>query len=216
MSCEAILFDLDGTLLDTIGDLADAMNAALGELGCPQRTLAECRFFVGDGLVTYARRALPEGRRDAQTVEQCCEAFRARYAECWDVKTRPFEGIGELLTDLTRRGLAMAVLSNKPDDFTSMMVREMLGDWTFQAVRGVRDDGVKKPDPAGALAIAEEIDVRPEEFLYLGDTNTDMQTANAAGMYAVGATWGFRPAGELADNGARVLIDHPTDLLKLL
>ena len=179
MTYRAVLFDLDGTLLDTIGDLADAMNAALGELGCRQRTLAECRFFVGDGLVTYARRALPEGRRDAQTIEQCCEAFRARYAECWDVKTRPFEGIGELLTDLTRRGLAMTVLSNKPDDFTRMMVQ-------------------------------------PGEFLYLGDTNTDMQTANAAGMYAVGATWGFRPAGELADNGARALIDHPADLLKLL
>ena len=216
MTYKAVLLDLDGTLLDTIEDLTSAMNSALGELGCPKRRLPECRFFVGDGLRTFALRALPEDRRDEQTVQRCCEVFRDAYGRCWNVKTRPFDGIGELLEALTRRRVAMAVLSNKPDDFTKMMVREMLRDWRFRAVRGVGPDGVTKPDPAGALAIADEMNTPPEEFLYLGDTGTDMRTAGAAGMFAVGATWGFRPAAELTENGAKVLIDHPMHLLKLL
>jgi len=216
MTYQAVLFDLDGTLLDTIADLADAMNAALAELSLPPRELAECKFFVGDGLRSYALRSLPEQARDEATLERCCELFRAAYAKNWHVKTRPFEGIGELLDGLTARGLTMTVLSNKPDDMTRLMVGEMLGRWQFAAVRGVAADGLKKPDPAGALAIAKRLGVSPAAFLYLGDTNTDMQTANAAGMYAVGATWGFRPADELAAHGAKVLIDHPTELLGLL
>ena len=216
MKYQAVLFDLDGTLLDTIADLADAMNAALGELGYAGRELAECKYFVGDGLRSFAVRALPETARDEAMVERCCELFRAAYAKCWDVKTRPFEGIAELLDALTERGLTMAVLSNKPDEFTQKMVAEMLGRWDFAAVRGVRADGVKKPDPAGALEIAKQLGAAPAEVLYVGDTNTDMQTAAAAGMYAVGVTWGFRPPRELQASGAKVLIDRPTDLLGLL
>ena len=216
MTYQAVLFDLDGTLLDTLEDLADAMNAALADLECPARTLEEYRFFVGDGLRTYALRSLPTDRQDEETLRRCCESFRRAYADGWRVKTRPYEGIAELLTRLTERGLVMTVLSNKPDDFTKVMVGELLGDWRFRIVRGVGADGLKKPDPTGAVAIAEELEIAPEEFLYLGDTDTDMQTANAAGMFAVGATWGFRPASELTENGAKELIDHPLDLLKLL
>lgn len=216
MTYRAVLFDLDGTLLDTIADLADAMNAALRAMGHPTHDLAACKYFVGDGLRTYALRALPEAARDDAAVDRCCEIFRAEYAKNWAVKTRPFDGIGELLDALADRGLTMTVLSNKPDDFTKMMVRNMLGRWAFPIVRGVGPDGVKKPDPAGALAIAEQLDVPPASFLYLGDTSTDMKTANAAGMFAVGATWGFRPAAELTASGATTLIDHPTDLLDLL
>jgi len=216
MKYKAVLFDLDGTLLDTIADLADAMNVALGELGYPGHDVAACKFFVGDGLRNYAVRALPEAARDEATIDQCCERFRAAYAECWQVKTRPYGGIAELLDGLAERGLTMAVLSNKPDEFTQKVVAEMLGRWEFAAVRGVRADGLKKPDPAGALEIAGQIGSAPAGFLYVGDTNTDMQTALAAGMFPVGATWGFRPAEELRANGAKVLIDRPTELLDLL
>ena len=216
MTYQAVLFDLDGTLLDTLEDLADAMNAALAALGHAGHGLAAYRYFVGDGLRSFAMRALPEGARDEATHARSCELFRAEYARRWHVKTHAYEGIGELLDTLTERGLTMGVLSNKPDDFTKLMVRDMLGRWRFAVVRGVGADGVKKPDPAGALAIAERLGVAPAEFLYVGDTDTDMQTAGAAGMYAVGATWGFRPAAELIDSGARTLIHHPTELVALL
>ena len=216
MKYRAVLFDLDGTLLDTIEDLTDSMNAALGQLGCSARTVAECKRFVGDGIRTYAFRALPEGRRDEATIGRCIELVRADYARRWNVKTRPYDGIGELLEALAERGIPMSVLSNKPDDFTKLMVQGMLGRWDFAAVRGVGPDGVKKPDPAAALAIADHVGVAPAEFLYLGDTNTDMKTAVAAGMLPVGATWGFRSAAELTDSGAEVLIAHPTDLLAVL
>jgi len=216
MTHQAVLFDLDGTLLDTIEDLADSMNAALGALGFATRTVAQCKRFVGDGIVQYALRALPEGGRDDGTVERCIELMRGEYSQRWRAKTRPYEGIAELLDGLTQRGVAMSVLSNKPDDFTRLMVREMLGDWRFEAVRGVRADGVKKPDPAGAIEIARQLGIEPAAFLYVGDTNTDMKTGIAAGMHAVGCTWGFRDAEELLAHGAQVLIDRPTELLGVL
>jgi phosphoglycolate phosphatase len=216
MTYQAVLFDLDGTLLDTIEDLADSMNAALGALGLATRTVAQCKRFVGDGIVQYALRALPEGSRDDETVQRCIELMRAEYTRRWHAKTRPYEGIAELLDGLTRRGVAMSVLSNKPDDFTKLMVGEMLGNWRFEVVRGVGADGVKKPDPAGAIEIAQQLGVDPAAFLYVGDTDTDMQTAVAAGMFPVGCTWGFREAAELAAHGAKVLVDRPTELLELL
>ena len=213
MTYQAVLFDLDGTLLDTIEDLADSMNAALSELGFARRTVEQCKRFVGDGVVQYALRALPEDARDERTVERCIELMQAAYSQRWHAKTRPYEGIAELLDGLAQRGVAISVLSNKPDDFTRLMVREMLGGWRFEAVRGVRADGVKKPDPAGAIEIARQLGIEPGAFLYVGDTDTDMQTAVAAGMYAVGCTWGFRDAEELLAHGAQVLIDGPTELL---
>jgi phosphoglycolate phosphatase len=217
MTYKAVLFDLDGTLLDTVGDLADAMNAALAAVGAPPHDVAAAKFYVGDGLRNYVVRALPEGRRqDEPTIARVSELFRGQYARNWHVQTRPYDGIPELLDALTARGLPMTVLSNKPDDFTKLMVARILAKWRFAAVRGVEPGGVTKPDPSGAIAMAEQLGLAAAEFLYLGDTNTDMRTAVAAGMFPVGATWGFRPLRELLDNGAAAIIDHPMELLKLL
>jgi len=216
MKYRAVVFDLDGTLLDTIEDLTDSMNVALEALGAPARTPEECKLFVGDGMENYARRALPEGRRDQAAISRCIELIRADYAGRWTSKTRPYEGIVEMLSALDAAELPMAVLSNKPDDFTRRMVAHFFGRQRFRAVRGARDDVPKKPDPAGAMEIASQLGIPPGGFLYLGDTNTDMRTANAAGMFAVGATWGFRPAEELTANGAEALIDRPRQLLTLL
>lgn len=212
----AVLFDLDGTLLDTIEDLTDSMNAALAAMAFPGHGVDACKRFVGDGVRNFALRALPESRRDEPTVERCIQLMREEYSRRWNVKTRPYDGIAELLDGLAQRGLAMAVLSNKPDDFTRLMVRAMLGRWRFAAVRGVRQDGVVKPDPAAALAIAEEVGTPPAEFLYVGDTDTDMRTAGAAGMFPVGATWGFRPVQELLEHGAKAIIHHPAELIGLV
>ena len=216
MTFRAVLFDLDGTLLDTIEDLANCMNSVLGRQGFPGHDTESYKRFVGDGVEILAQRALPQGRRDAATVVVSVAALRDEYAKRWSERTRPYEGIPELLDGLVARGIRMAVLSNKPDDFTIMMVSELLPRWQFEAVLGARAGAAKKPDPAGALEIASLLGMPPREFLYLGDTNTDMRTATAAGMYPVGALWGFRSAEELHGSGARVLIEKPMDLLGLL
>jgi len=216
MRYRAVLFDLDGTLLDTIADLADSMNTVLDRFGFPVHGVAAYKYFVGDGVRDLALRALPEGRRDEDMVAKCITAYRQEYGTRWDKKTRPYEGIPELLTALTVRGVKMAVLSNKPDHFTKLTVARLLPDWRFEVVAGEHPPVPKKPDPAAALEIARLLAVPPHEVLYLGDTNTDMKTANAAGMFAVGALWGFRDAGELVAYGAKALVEKPTDVLTLL
>ena len=212
----AVLFDLDGTLLDTIDDLTDSMNAALAELGFPTHTVAECKYFVGDGVRNFALRALPEGHRDEETLAKIMPLYREHYSRNWAVKTKPYPGIPEMLDGLVARGLAMTVLSNKPHEFTRVMLAKILSRWRFERVVGAREGVPHKPDPAAALEISRQLKIPPGQFLYVGDTNTDMQTANAAGMFAVGVLWGFRPADELRANGAKTLIEKPLDLLELL
>ncbi len=216
MKYKAVLFDLDGTLLDTIEDLTDSMNAGLRELGFPVRTVDECKVFVGDGVENFARRAIPEGKGTEETIARCMELMRNDYAHRWTSKTRAYEGVDELLRGLLERGVAAAILSNKPDDFTRQMVRHFFGEGAFEIVLGARAETPLKPDPAGALGIARELNLSGGEIIYLGDTNTDMRTARSADMYAVGALWGFRSAAELTSAGAQTLIARPPDLLELL
>ena len=216
MKHKAVLFDLDGTLLNTLDDLADAMNATLAELGFAGHPLDACRYLIGDGVENFAIRALPADHRDAPTVGQVLAGFRKRYAQRWADKTHLYDGIAELLDGLTDAGAAMAVLSNKPHEFTGVIVAKFLARWRFERVVGARDGVPIKPDPAAAIQIAEQLNIAPDEFLYLGDTNTDMQTARAAGMYPVGALWGFRTAEELQASGAKALAKKPIDVLKLL
>jgi phosphoglycolate phosphatase len=138
------------------------------------------------------------------------------YERNWNVKSRPYPGIPELLDALTARGMKMAVLSNKPHDLTQKVIEMLLPSWRFEAVMGERPPIPRKPDPSSALEIASRLGVEPAGFLYMGDTATDMRTANAAGMYAVGALWGFRNAEELIESGAKKLIAKPVELLELL
>jgi len=216
MKHEAVLFDLDGTLLDTLADLADSMNAALAEMGFPQHPRDAYRGFVGDGVRALGVRVLPGERRDDDTVDDVIERMQAEYAKRWDNKTRAYPGVGELLDGLAGRGVKSAVLSNKPDEFTRLCVSRFLADWRFDVVRGVSDGLAPKPDPGGALGVSGRLSVPPERMLYLGDTDTDMQTAVAAGMYPVGAAWGFRTPRELREHGAAAIIDRPPDLLDML
>ena len=216
MKFKAVLFDLDGTLLDTIEDLADSMNIVLGRMGFPTHKVEAYKYYVGDGVRDLALRALPEGHRDEETVKECIAAMRQEYGNRWDKKTRPYPGIPELLDAVTARGVKMAVLSNKPDATTKVVVAKLMPRWRFDYVAGERAGIPRKTDPAAALSIAEQLGIPPQEWLYLGDTNTDMKTACAAGMYPVGALWGFRTADELLASGAKVLIKYPTELLTLL
>ena len=216
MIFRAVLFDLDGTLLDTLDDLADSANLALRRLGLPEHAAEAYKLFVGGGIENLARRALPEDRQDPAIVAECLKLTRENYAARWAEKTRPYEGIPDLLDALTARGIPMAVFSNKPEEFTRLCVERLLAAWHFEVVLGAGTMLPKKPDPAGALWIARHFQVEPAEMVYLGDTDTDMQTAVAAGMFPVGVLWGFRDAKELRANGARLLIERPLELLPLL
>ena len=216
MPFRASIFDLDGTLLDTLEDLADSTNAALAALGFPQHPVAAYKYFVGDGIEKLARRAIGGEKIDDALLARGIELARAAYARGWANKSRPYPGIPELLDRLTERKLPMAVFSNKPHEFTQLCVTRLLSKWHFQVIQGATPELPKKPDPRGALEVAGKLGVPPAEVLYLGDTNTDMWTATAAGMYPVGALWGFREADELRAAGAKVLAEKPGDVLEVL
>lgn len=216
MTFKAVIFDLDGTLLDTIEDLGDSMNSVLARNGYPVHDIEAYKYFVGDGVRALVKRALPEDKRSTEEVERSTAAMQAEYAVRWADKTALYPGIAGLLDGLTEKSLKLAVLSNKPDAFTKQIIEKLLSNWTFYPVFGERQGVPKKPDPAGALEIAQILEVRPEECLYIGDTSIDMKTANAAGMYAVGVLWGFREKDELLKSGARVLAADPIEILELL
>ena len=216
MLTRAVLFDLDGTLLDTLDDLADSMNEVLGEMGHRIHPTDAYRRFVGDGVENLVRRALPEHARSDVVVREGVAEMRRVYSDRWNRKTKPYPGVRELLDALAERKTPTVVLSNKPDDLTRLAVSALLPFHAFRIVRGSLPDVPRKPDPAGALALAGELGIPPADFLYLGDTDTDMQTATRAGMRAVGALWGFRDAAELTANGATVLVAHPAELLDLI
>jgi phosphoglycolate phosphatase len=214
MAYRAVLFDLDGTLLNTLEDLADSMNAVLKRFGFPEHREKAYKYFVGDGMETLVKRALPENRRtDESVVAECLGSMRREYEKRQMEKTRPYEGIPALLDAMAAMGKRMAILSNKPHDSTRAVVAKLLPGWSFDVVLGERPNIPKKPDPAGALEIASHMGIPCREFLYAGDTGTDMITANEAGMFAVGVLWGFRKAEELVSHGARALVEKPHELL---
>ncbi len=216
MKYQAVVFDLDGTLLDTLEDLADSMNAALARKGLPTHPVEAYKKFVGDGMDNLVYRTAPPSRDDAKLHAELLRDARDEYSRRWADKTRPYEGVGRMLDEIGKRGLKRAVLSNKPHEFTVLCVEKLLQRWSFDAVRGVGDGVPEKPDTTGVMRICDQLGVSSSQCLYLGDTDTDMQTANAAGMYAVGALWGFRDADELKAHGAKALIEHPVDLTRLL
>lgn len=215
MNVKALVFDLDGTLLDTLEDLADAVNAALREAGFAGHPVDAYRYFVGDGMETMLRRAAPAGTGDA-ALAALALGLRKTYAANWDAKTRPYPGVQTMLEALARAGLPFAVLSNKPQDFTALCVRRFFPGIAFTAVQGSPRGGKAKPDPAMALALAQSFGVSPAEVLFVGDSSVDMDTATAAGMIAAGALWGFRTRDELVAHGARVLLEKPGDVLAQL
>ncbi len=216
MALRAVLFDLDGTLLDTLNDIAGAMNLVLARRGLKQHPLPAYRNFVGDGAEMLVRRTLQHENPSDAMVRQCIADFKAAYTETWNICTKPYPGITGLLDLLAEKEIPAAVLSNKPHEFTVRCVETFLPRWHFCAVLGEHPGRPCKPDPAGALEAARLLHTAPQEICYLGDTNTDMQTAISAGMLPVGVRWGFRPASELLAAGARHLIEAPAELLALL
>ena len=212
----AVLFDLDGTLLDTLEDIGRSANETLEELGFPPHPIESYRQFIGDGLPMLFRRALPAGVDVTAVIDHCVDGFRESYGRSWNVASRPYPGIPELLDGLVTRSLGMAVLSNKPHTFTVQCVNELLPRWPFRVVLGDREGFPRKPDPGEALRIATQLDVAPEQMVYLGDSSIDMTTARRAGMIPIGVAWGFRTVDELQASGAVRIITHPLELLEFL
>ncbi len=213
MSVRAVLFDLDGTLTNTLQDIADAMNRALALHGLPGWETDEYKYLVGNGARILAQRAVRE-RQDLS--EAVLADYQAWYETHALVTTRPYPGIPELLAELQRQGIPLCVLSNKPDADTKHVVAHFFPGIRFACVRGQLPGVPVKPDPGAALVIARQMAVNPGDFLYLGDTAVDMTCARQAGMRPVGVLWGFRKKTELLESGAEFLIREPMDLIPAL
>jgi len=234
MPIRAVLFDLDGTLLDTLVDVGTAANAALQECGFAVYPLPAYRMLLGGGARRLFHDALPSSDRTEANIDRAIAAFKRHYDRNWNETTLPYAGIPELVAELGRRGLVLTVLSNKPHEFTRACIaahfqtptpaeagwpsHPTLGEpiGPFRIVVGQRAEVPPKPDPAGAIEIATALGLEPSEFLYLGDTSIDMQTARDAGMHPIGVLWGFRDREELINAGAETVIAKPSELLRLL
>ena len=213
---QAIIFDLDGTLLDTLADIGDSVNLMLAEYGFPGHTTDDYRRFIGNGILMLVTRALPVEGRSTGMIDACVRRARELYWVNWNCKTRPYDGITDLLGNLTKMGLPLAVLSNKPHDFTVRYMNAYFDECDFKVVMGQNDHFPVKPNPASALDIARQMGLPPSRFLFVGDSAVDMKTATAAGMHSVGVAWGFRGPKELQENGCQTLVNHPLEILPLL
>lgn len=216
MIFQAVIFDLDGTLIDTLDDIGDSVNRVLALKNFPTHTHVDYRNFVGDGSRMLIERALPEKYRKDAIIDACFKEYIEDYSQNYNVKSKLYDGIPQLLDALSAIGLRLAVLSNKPDAITQNCVKTFLSAWHFDVVSGQRDSVPRKPNPQGALETAEKMSILPSRFLYLGDTGIDMKTAVSAGMFPVGVLWGFRPLKELMENGASAVIDEPMTLFDII
>lgn len=210
-----VIFDLDGTLLNTISDLAGSTNYALRQCGFPEHETRAYNYFVGNGINKLFERALPETERTSENIARMRHFFLEHYAQNNTSLTVPYPGITELLENLQRKGIALSVASNKYQEGTKKLVHCYFRNIRFSAVLGQRDGVPVKPDPAIVDEILCIAGVSKEETLYVGDSGVDMQTAAASGVVSVGVAWGFRTRKELEENGARYIVNFPDEILDL-
>lgn len=212
---KAIIFDLDGTLVNSLADLAGSMNFVLNKNGFPIHNEEKYRYFVGDGIPKLVERALPEDNRDAETQKKCLKEFLLYYAEHFYDFTVSYDGIPETVNALKQAGFIIAVVSNKAQNMALKVVEKIFVD-IFDLVAGKREGYPAKPDPALTLKVMEELGVKPEECVFVGDSGMDMRTAVNCGSVPVGVLWGFRTENELRENGAEYLLSHPCQLIDLV
>ncbi len=210
----AVIFDLDGTLLNTIDDLADSANNVLEELGLPTHDIESYKYFVGNGIPKLIQRCLPADKQALHAV--ALKMFIERYDAHSEDKTAPYDGIPQMLEKLQEMGLPFGVITNKAHEIAVKVVEHYFGKGRFECIRGLDETIQPKPAPDGALQVAERLKVSPAEVLYLGDTKTDMQTAINAGFTPCGVLWGFRKREELVENGAKYIISRPDEIFGIL
>lgn len=213
---KGIIFDLDGTLLNTIFDLADSVNTVMEHFGFPTYDSEAYKLKIGNGFRNLIEVSLPEDKRNDEMIEEGLELFVETYDRKYQNKTVPYDGIPELIDKLHNQGICLAVNSNKRTDYTNALTEKFFSHIPFIAVYGERAGIPKKPDPVSALEIAEMMKLNPEEILYIGDSKTDMMTGKNAGMDTVGVTWGFRGRQELEANGGTYVIDRPEEILEII
>lgn len=213
MKAEAIIFDLDGTLLNTIADLARSANEVLKLRNHPIHDVEAYNFFVGNGLYNLFQVAVKEGSSHHE-IEQCCDLFNEIYEKGWHEVSHPYAGINDTLQQLRNYKIKLAILSNKPDGFTRKCVEHFWGDGFFEYYFGQRKNIPRKPDPHGIYELSELLSVELDKILYVGDSSTDMQTGKNAGVFTIGVSWGFRAAEELKQNSADIIINEPLELLQ--
>ncbi|NLJ82153.1 MAG: HAD family hydrolase [Bacteroidales bacterium] len=214
MKPKLIIFDLDGTLLNTLEDLADSGNYILSKYGFNQHSLDDYRYFVGNGIYKLVERILPENKREKTFVEEVRSEFMSYYDQHKADKTAPYQGIIELLEELQQRGIQMAIASNKAQEAMDPLVEFYFPTVTFAAVFGQRTGIPTKPNPDIVFDILNKTNISKSDTLYVGDTAVDMQTAKSAGVKSVGVLWGFRPKEELVQAQAELIIEKPEELLK--
>lgn len=211
-----VIFDLDGTLLNTIDDLAQSVNFVLEKYNYPTHGVEQYKHFVGDGITKLIERAMPESQRTAEFISKLQADFVEYYAQHNKDYTKPYDGIVELLDKLKDRGITLSVASNKHHQATVALIDHYFGCDRFSVVYGKREGIRPKPDPTIVFDIVRKCGVSIAEVIYVGDSDTDMQTAQNASVLSVGAAWGFRTQKELEEHGAKYVIDTPKELLDLI
>ncbi len=212
---KAVIFDLDGTIADTLDDIGDGLNGMLTEKGFPKLTRNDVLNNINNGAFALVRRSLPEEYRcDNDFIAECLKIYEKYYTKCYSNKTYPYDGIIDAITKLKSQGLKLAVLSNKQDEFTKNIVKKIFPDGTFDIVLG-QGRFPAKPSSEAVMYICQQLCVSPKHTAMVGDSHIDMQTAINASLLPVGVTWGYRSREVLIDNGAKVLIDEPSGLIAL-
>ena len=211
---KTIIFDLDGTLIDSLEDIAVCMNKVLEELNLPIHKIDDYKYFVGSGVDVLVNNALKDSSQEIKN--EVLEKFKKEYDQQLHAKTKPYEGIYELLDELKKLDYNLAVLSNKPHDFTIAYVDYLFKNYNFKEVHEQKKEVPRKPDPIGAINIAKALNIPCSEIFFVGDTKIDMQTAKSANMKAIGVLWGFRDEEELLTNGADFIVKHPLEILEIV
>ncbi len=216
MKYSVIIFDLDGTLIDSLEDIANSANNILSLHGFPLHPVNQYKQYIGDGVFKLVERILPADKREKAFIEKFMKAFREDYHKNCDITSTPFNGIMQLLYGLKNKGLRLAVLSNKPDELTRRCIDKMLPVECFDIIRGHLDSRPRKPNPETALEIIKQMGVQPSETVFVGDMDIDIHTALNAGFLPVGVTWGMRTKQQLTDCGAKIIIDNPEELYDII
>lgn len=212
---KAAIFDLDGTLLNTLTDLAVACNHALETYGYPTHQVEAYKMFVGNGVYNLVKRILPEDAQDEETRAKVKAAFDAYYEAHTVDFTKPYDGISEMLDALKKKGVKMIVISNKAHNFVVQLIQDIFPG-IFDVILGQRDYVPKKPDPAAVFEALGQVAVAPENTIYVGDSGVDMQTGKNAGLLTIGVAWGFRGEAELLENGADAIVHLPEEIIDFI
>ncbi len=215
MKFKGIIFDLDGTLVNSLEDIADAMNRVLLNLNYPTHSYETYQYFIGSGLRNLVSKALPSLHNDDKHIDHCYQLMIEEYSTNCTRKTKPYNGISELLDYLVSNNIKLSVFSNKADALTKEITTAIFPNY-FEQIVGLTTEELKKPNPSKAIEISKKLGLKTEEIIFVGDSGIDMQTATNANMHAVGVSWGYRPEKELIAQGAKLILNHPSDLIQIL